>query len=121
MPDIMKFIVGEGSIEEDPAGNLLGLGEWSEDIARKTAADLGITLTPKHWEVINFLRDHYRMHGPAKHARYLLEPLVERFAREGGRKHLYLLFPGGVVTQASRIAGLPAPADSVDRSFGTAL
>ena len=29
MPDIMKFIVGEGSIEKDPAGNLLGLDEWS--------------------------------------------------------------------------------------------
>ena len=49
MPDIMKFIVGEGSIEKDPAGNLLGLGEGSEDIARKTAAELGITVTPTRW------------------------------------------------------------------------
>ena len=121
MPDIMKFIVGEGSIDKDPAGNLLGLGEWSEDIARKTAAGLGITLTPKHWEVINFLRDHYRLHGPTKHARHLLDPVEDKFAKKGGRKELYLLFPGGVVTQASKIAGLPAPADSVDASFGTAL
>ena len=121
MPDIMKFIVGEGSLEQDPAGNMLGMGEWSEDIARKTAAGLGITLTPKHWEVINFLRDHYRLHGPAKHARHLLQPLEERFAGKGDRKYLYLLFPGGVITQASRIAGLPAPPDSVDASFGTAM
>jgi tRNA 2-thiouridine synthesizing protein E len=121
MPDIMKFIVGEGSIEKDPAGNMLGLGEWSEDIARKTAADLGITLTPKHWEVINFLRDHYRSNGPVQHARHLLQPLEERFSRKGDRKYLYLLFPGGVITQASKIAGLPAPPDSVDSSFGTAL
>ena len=121
MPDIMKFIVGEGSLEQDPAGNMLGMGEWSEDIARKTAADLGITLTPKHWEVINFLRDHYRLHGPAKHARYLLQPLEDKFSGKGDRKYLYLLFPGGVITQASKIAGLPAPPDSVDSSFGTAL
>jgi TusE/DsrC/DsvC family sulfur relay protein len=121
MPDIMKFIVGEGSIDKDPAGNLLGLGEWSEDIARKTAKDLGITLTPEHWAVINFLRDHYRLHGPARHARYLLDPLEEKFAKKGDRKYLYLLFPGGVITQASKIAGLPAPPDSVDASFGTAL
>ena len=121
MPDIMKFIVGEGSIEKDPAGNLLGLDEWSEDIAGKTAADFGITLTPKHREVIDFLRDYYRLHGPAQHARHLLQPLEERFAGKGGRKYLYLLFPGGVITQASKIAGLPAPPDSVDSSFGTAL
>lgn len=121
MPDIMKFIVGEGSLDQDPAGNMLALGEWSEDIARKTAGELGIALTPEHWKVINFLRDHYRLHGPARHARYLLDPLAERFAEKGGRKYLYLLFPGGVVTQASKIAGLPAPPDSVDPSFGTAL
>lgn len=121
MPDIMKFIVGEGSLEQDPAGNMLALDEWSEDIARKTAGGLGIMLTPEHWKVINFLRDHYRLHGPARHARYLLDPLAERFAEKGGRKYLYLLFPGGVVTQASKIAGLPAPPDSVDPSFGTAL
>ncbi|MDO8704309.1 MAG: TusE/DsrC/DsvC family sulfur relay protein [Sulfuricaulis sp.] len=121
MPDILKFIVGEGSLEQDPAGNLLGLGEWSEAIARKLAADLGIQLTPEHWQVINFLRDHHRMHGPAQHARYLLEPLEEKFAAQGGRKYLYLLFPGGAVTQASKIAGLPVPQDSVDSSFGTAL
>ncbi len=121
MPDILKFIVGEGSLEQDPAGNMLALGEWSEDIAGKTAAALGITLTPEHWEVVNYLRDHYRLHGPESHARHLLQPLEERFARKGGRKYLYLLFPGGVVTQASKIAGLPLPPDSVDPSFGTAL
>ena len=121
MPDILKFIVGEGSLDKDPNGNFLGLGDWSETIAKKTAAELGIQLTPEHWQVINFLRDHYRMHGPAKHARYLLDPLEEKFASKGGRKYLYLLFPGGAVTQASKIAGLPAPHDSVNSSFGTAL
>lgn len=121
MPDILKFIVNEGAVEKDPAGNLLGLDDWSEDIARKTAAELKVALTPDHWEVVNFLRDHYRQHGPALHARTLLQALENRFAKNGGRKHLYTLFPGGAVTQASQIAGLPVPKDSVDSSFGTAI
>jgi len=121
MPDIMKFITGEGEIEKDPAGNLIGLAEWSEDIARKTAGEMKIELTPRHWEVIHFLREFHLKHGRSLHARTLLQALEERFAKKGGRKYLYLLFPGGAVTQASRIAGLPVPKDSVDTSFGTSI
>ncbi len=121
MPDIMKFIVNENSLDRDPAGNMLALGDWSEDIARKLAADLRIQLTPDHWEVINFLRDYYRQNGQALHARTLLQALEERVGRKGGRKYLYRLFPGGAVTQASKIAGLPVPPDSVDRFFGTSM
>ncbi len=121
MPDIMKFIIDEGSAEKDPAGNMLALGEWSEDIARKTAAELGIELKPIHWEVIHFLRGYYREHGADSHARAILHALEEKFAKQGGRKYLYQLFPGGAVTQGSKIAGLPVPAGGVDRSFGTAM
>lgn len=121
MPDIMKFITGEGAIEKDPAGNLVGLDDWSEDIATKLARELKIELAPDHWEVIHFLRDFYRQHGQVLHARPVLQALEERFAKKGGRKYLYRLFPGGAVTQASRIAGLPVPKDSVDPSFGTSM
>ncbi len=121
MPDIMKFITGEAAIEKDPAGNLIGLSDWSEDIARKLARELKIELKPEHWEVVNFLRDFHRQYGQAAHARIVLQALEERFAKKGGRKYLYLLFPGGAVTQASKIAGLPVPKDSVDPSFGTAI
>lgn len=121
MPDIMKFIVNEGALDKDPAGNLIGLNDWSEDIARKLARELKIELKPDHWEVINFLRDLYRQQGQAAHARDVLQALEERFGKKGGRKYLYLLFPGGAVTQGSRIAGLPVPKDSTDPSFGTAI
>ena len=121
MPDIMKFIVNEGAIDKDPAGNLIGLNDWSEDIARKLAKELKIELKADHWEAINFLRDFYRQHGQTLHARTVLQALEERFEKKGGRKYLYQLFPGGAVTQASKIAGLPVPKDSVDPSFGTAM
>lgn len=119
MPDIMKFIVNENTSQMDPRWNLASLEEWSEEIARKRAAEQNIALTPKHWEVIHFLRDYYREHGLAPSARPIRQELEKKFANEGGRKFLYLLFPKGAVNQGSQIAGLPIPAYSSDPSFGT--
>ncbi len=119
MPDIMKFIVDEAAIERDPQGYLMQLEAWSEDLARERARVEGLALTPQHWEVIRFLREHYRQHGPAGHARNVMQALERRFAGAGGRKQLYMLFPAGPVTQGSRLAGLPLPPGAVDRSFGT--
>jgi len=45
MPDIMKFITDEDAIEKDPAGNLIGLNDWSKDIARKLAGEMKLELT----------------------------------------------------------------------------
>lgn len=119
MPDIMKFIVDEAAIESDPQGYLMQLEAWSEELARERARLDGLALTPAHWEVIRFLREYYRQHGPAEHARSVMQALERRFAGAGGRKQLYRLFPAGPVTQGSRLAGLPLPPGAVDRSFGT--
>ena len=119
MPDIRKFIVDRGAHEADPAGHMFGLEEWNEQIAMDRASEEGIRLTDDHWAVLRFLREHYRQHGPGPHARRIAQALDERFARHGGREYLYRLFPQGPVRQASRIAGLPAPAIVADPSFGT--
>jgi len=119
MPDIMKFIVNERASQSDPEGHLLGLDAWNRSVAEKHAAQEGIALTPDHWEVVGFLRDHFRKHGQVRHARELTDALEERFVSKGGLKHLYQLFPGGPVRQASHIAGLPVPADAADQSFGS--
>jgi TusE/DsrC/DsvC family sulfur relay protein len=95
------------------------LEPWSEDVARGVAAKEGINLTPEHWEVVCFMREHYEECGLAHSGRTLLRCLEEEFAEQGGGKYLYRLFPGGPVSQGSRIAGLPLPAYSSDKSFGS--
>lgn len=99
--------------------NLEELDPWSESIAMELAAKEGITLTPEHWEIICYMRDHYEACGLAPSGRSLLHCLEEEFSGRGARKYLYRMFPGGPVSQGSRIAGLPVPAYSSDRSFGT--
>lgn len=119
MLDINQTIAAAERSSGDMPCNLEELEPWSEDIAREISAKEGITLTPEHWEVVCFMRDHYEECGLASSGRTLLHCLEEEFAEQGGRKYLYRLFPGGPVSQGSRIAGLPLPAYSSDKSFGT--
>lgn len=102
-------------------GGLLELGDWSEQIAQDLAAEEGITLSKEHWDVINFLRDHYLRCGPCPSGRAVLALLEDTFAQQDGKKHLYHLFPRGPVVQACKIAGLPLPPYSTDVSFGSVM
>lgn len=120
MLDINKTLGGPDSAPNDPDGNLYGLPPWSRTIAKQRAQDEGLgALSGEQWRVINALRGRYRSHGPAAHARQIVQQLASDFAEEGGRRFLYEAFPGGPVSQGSRLAGVPAPADASDRSFGS--
>lgn len=105
--------------QNDPEGNMFGLAPWSPLIAQRQAEAEGIFLTDEHWEIIIYLRERYREHGGAISAREILQELEEKFSDGHGRRSLYELFPGGPVSQASRMGGLPLPPYSSDPSFGS--
>ena len=119
MLDINKAINNARSFESDPDGNLFGLEHWSPLVAQSLAKKEKIDLSDKHWDIIIYLRERYRKQGMAGSARVLLRELEEEFCNGHGRKELYELFPGGPVSQGSRIAGLPLPPYSSDPSFGS--
>jgi tRNA 2-thiouridine synthesizing protein E len=118
MYDINQIINREGNT---PEVDLLEFGDWSEQIAQDLAGEEGITLSKEHWDVINFLRDHYQRCGPCPNGRAVLGLLEDNFSQQGGKKHLYHLFPRGPVVQACKIAGLPLPPYSADASFGSVM
>ena len=95
------------------------LKNWDEDQANQLAQQDGIKLTDEHFKVLYWLRDYYLEQGKPASGRDLDDLLDEKFANQGGRKHLHLLFPEGPVAQGMRLAGLPVPAHSKDKSFGT--
>lgn len=115
MLDINKAIMNQN----DPEGHMFGLEPWSPLFAQKKAEEEGLFLTDEHWEIIVYLRERYREHGNASSAREILRELEEKFTGGRGRRGLYELFPGGPVSQASRIGGLPLPPYSSDPSFGS--
>jgi len=117
--DINKIILAETMSPFDAEAFLHDLPLWRESDAWRQARTLGIELGEEHMEVLCFLRDHYSECGPAPSARQLLRTLETAFAHEGGRRYLFQLFPGGPVTQACALAGLPLPPGTADPSFGS--
>jgi tRNA 2-thiouridine synthesizing protein E len=119
MHDINKSITHEHLQRMDPEGNLFDLDRWSPHVAQRHAAQMGLELTDEHWLVVYCLRNRYREKGAAHSARELMRELEREFAGDGGRRHLYRLFPRGPILQASRIAGVPVPPGTLDLSFGS--
>ncbi len=116
MLDINKAL---SEASHDPEGHMFELAQWSPIVAQRQAAAEGLFLTDEHWEIIVYLRERYRTHGNAHSAREVMKDLEEKFSEGKGRRTLYELFPGGPVSQGSRLAGLPPPPYSSDPSFGS--
>ena len=91
------------AIEVDAEGFMSDHTAWNQQIAEEIARQEGIELTPRHWEVLEFMRKEFETEGSA--------PSIRRLKKLGvvPTKELYSLFPGGPAKKASKIAGLPKP------------
>jgi tRNA 2-thiouridine synthesizing protein E len=101
----LKTIAGtEVNVSEE--GYLEDMNQWNEDIAREIAKEIGIELTDKHFEVLNYLRDKTE-EGEAL--------TIRKVGKSGitDIKGLYKLFPKGPLKYSSKIAGIPKPASCV--------
>lgn len=110
----MVFQIDGTNIETDTEGYLRDLSQWSEHLADAIAAKESMTLTERHWEVINFLRQGYAESGTVPNIRLLQKAMAREYGPEkSDTKYLYGLFPYGPAKQACRIAGLPKPTGCV--------
>ncbi len=100
-----KVIAGV-TVQVNEEGYLLDLKQWSRDMAVEIAKELGISLTEKHFMVLEFLRQKQTAG----------ETLTIRKVGTSGIvdiKEFYQLFPGGPLKFASKIAGIPKPVSCV--------
>lgn len=79
--------------------------QWDKQVAEilaKTAEGID-NLTPEHWAVIEFIRNHYEETS--------LAPMVRSICKITGLplRRIYELFPSGPAKGACKIAGLPKP------------
>lgn len=90
-------------IEVDAEGFLQQPPQWTEEVGRDIAAQAGITLGDRHWQVIRFMRERYLSTGSA--------PTIRSLGKESGVpvKELYQLFPKGPAKLAAKIGGIPKP------------
>jgi dissimilatory sulfite reductase related protein len=100
MPE--KQIAGV-SIDVDDIGYMTNPDQWTEDIARALAGEVGIeNLTDKHFEILKYIQDEYRK-GTALTIRKIGKSGITNI------KEFYELFPEGPLKKASLIAGIPKP------------
>ena len=112
LPDIISMLdLASGRVQIDEAGFITDPDLWTRDFAQHVAAKEDITLTPLHWQIIEFMRAAYAERGVAVDARHVLKHLqVERdLDKHGAKMLMFELFPYGYVKQAVKMAGMKQP------------
>ena len=101
-----KEIAGK-EIEFDDDGYMADYKQWDKDVAESLATGIGIDLTERHWQVIEFCRSDYVDQGDA--------PTLRRITKVGGvpTKELYKLFPKGPAKKVAYVAGLQKPSGCI--------
>ncbi len=110
----MALEVGGKTLATDEEGYLENLDDWSQEVAETMATAEDVTLSPEHWEILNFLREYYHEYQIAPAVRVLTKAVGKRLgADKGNSRYLYSLFPYGPGKQACKYAGLPKPTGCV--------
>ena len=94
----------------DADGFLENLDDWNPEVARQLAAQINLTLTDEHWELIELAREFYATTDVVLAMRPLVKLASEQLGADKGTSiHLNLLFPDGAAKNLARVAGLPKP------------
>jgi len=98
----MKKLIADREIDVNEEGYLVDFNQWDKDVCAYLAEEQGISMTEKHWEVVEYLQDKFQKE----------EPLSIRGIKKSGViniKEFYSLFPGGPLKKSTLIAGIPKP------------
>ena len=106
--EINKVDVDGKEIATTDTGFLVKIEDWTEDVAKVIADQEGISLSQKHWDVINYLRDEFINNKENQpNTRNMVKDLGKIWGEKIDTKALFDLFPGNPSKQAGRIGGLP--------------
>jgi len=90
------------NISLNEEGYLTDFSQWTKEVGEEIAKNEGITMTPRHWEVIKWVQEQFNNN----------KPMSIRGIKKSGIldiKEFYSLFPGGPLKKATKIAGVPKP------------
>ena len=104
----MAYEIDGKTIEVNDKGYLANQDDWSEELSKKLAAEEGIELTDKHWDLIKYLRSEFFDNaGNCPNMRNISKDMKKIWGRKVESKELYELFPQDPSKQGGKIAGLP--------------
>ncbi|MBK8670971.1 MAG: TusE/DsrC/DsvC family sulfur relay protein [Saprospiraceae bacterium] len=94
-----KMIAGK-TISVTEEGFMTDFTQWDKTIADAIAAENSITLTSRHWEVLDYIQTEYKNEVPLS---------IRKIGKSGvvDIKEFYQLFPMAPLKTATKIAGIP--------------
>jgi tRNA 2-thiouridine synthesizing protein E len=100
------LVFNDTKIDVNEEGYLKNPSQWTPELGHEIAREANITLTDKHFEVLNWLR--------AKQADGVALS-IRKVGNSGivDIKQFYQLFPGGPLKISSKIAGIPKPVSCI--------
>ena len=102
----MEKVVAGKTINVNEEGYMTDLSQWNEEVAKGLAQEAAVELTPKHFEVLNYLQEQYKNDVPLTIRKMGTSGVVDI-------KQFYALFPNGPLKISSKIAGIPKPASCI--------
>ncbi len=94
-------------IESTATGYLVNPEDWSRELAEHIASLDGVTLGPRHWDVIDYLREEFFENNQSTpNTRTIIKAMSDKWGERVEQKTLYDLFPLDPSKQGGRIAGV---------------
>ena len=88
--------------------NMIRVVNLDRHEVKERARQMGVNLTGKHWEVIDFVSKFYDYHeDEALKVGDYNNALKGKYSNRGGLKYLYSLFPDGPINTVTELAGIP--------------
>ncbi len=100
-----KVLAGK-TISVTEEGFMTDFSQWDKSIGDAIAAENSITLTPRHWEVLDYIQTEYKNEVPLS---------IRKIGKSGivDIKEFYQLFPVAPLKTATKIAGIPKPVSCI--------
>jgi len=102
----MQKQIADATIEVNEEGFMTNFSQWNKNIGVELAKESSIDLTPRHWQIIDYIQDEYRKEVPLSIRKIGKSGVVEI-------KEFYELFPKAPLKTATKIAGVPKPASCI--------
>ena len=90
------------SVDLNDEGYLTDPSQWTKEVAAAIAAEEGVELTEKHFEVLDFIRNKV-----ADGATLTIRGINKSGVVDA--KSFYQMFPGAPLKKSTKIAGVPKP------------
>jgi TusE/DsrC/DsvC family sulfur relay protein len=102
----MEKIIERKTISVNEEGYLTNFTQWDKNIGEAISKEVNIALTPRHWQVIDYLQDEFKKESPLS---------IRKIGKSGvvDIKEFYALFPNAPLKTATKIAGIPKPASCI--------